>query len=137
MAATVKAKSFSTLSRPGAEQVLQGDSRFHRDWGVAFCETDGSGEADGEHWTLLGSHEWVLALQATGRPLAREEKDEAVPVGGLDTTIIEQAAAEWRPEDFRPQWLIRGWPADWADNPLEVFAWPSREAREAIEGPDE
>jgi hypothetical protein len=133
MAATVTAKSFTTLSRSGAEQTLQGDARFHRDWGVAFCETDGSDHSNGEHWTLLGSHEWVLRLQARGRT-TDDATDEAQPVGGLETAIVEQeVAAELRPEDFRAEWLIRGWPADWADRPLEVYAWPSPEATEAIE----
>ena len=47
-------------------------------------------------------------------------------------------AAETFPELQRfPEWLVRGWPDDWAGKPLELFAWPSREAKEAIEGRDE
>ena len=80
----------------------------------------------------------MLRLQATGQQSTRESNDEAKPISGRQIATIEEAAdAEWRVEDFRPEWLVRGWPDDWAGKPLELFAWPSREAKEAIEGRDE
>jgi hypothetical protein len=136
---TLRAQSFAVLTRSLTEQWFRGDSRLHRDWGAAFCLSRETERED--HWTLLGDHAWVKTLMAAGQPpTPAEAADEShSPLEGVSTppTMIDHdLVAEWPTADFRPGWVIRGWPADWSVGPLDIFPWPSPQAAAAIGGGD-
>jgi hypothetical protein len=123
----LRMREYATLSLEEARQVFGGQAELHRAWGLLYCDDE-----DGEHWTLLGSHSWVQSLRTRARPLSAEAIAAVPPSpsgarpAGLGVDMSPPVAAEWPPEEFGAEFVIRGWSDEWpALGRIEVVPYAS------------
>ena len=121
----LSAREYATFTAKEARKVFQGQEVLHKPWGMLFCD-----DANGAHWTLLGSRPWVDSLREQAEPGSAEtianipESPSGIPPSGDGVNMDPDgaAAAEWPLEEFRARWVIRGWPDEWEQaGRAEVF----------------
>lgn len=81
------AREYATIERNAIPEFPEEISR--RRWGCLHSD-----DQNGEHWTILGDYEYVIALQQVPQTSSAQMDD-------------------FPPDEFRPQWFLQGWPDEW------------------------
>jgi hypothetical protein len=94
-----------------------------RAWGMLFCADE-----RGAQWTVLGDPAFVEPLRVAQRPLPegvlrRAQPPSPSPAPPSGKGLTGELVGEFPVDEFRPQWLVRGWADEWSGlGRIEV--WP-------------
>jgi hypothetical protein len=116
-------KEYSTFSSGAARKIFRGAPGLQRAWGALHCH-----DADGKRFTLLGDFGWVKSLEAQAEPMTDEVMAEAEPPrggapppSGLGVRWSPSLSSEWPIEEFKPAWVVFGWPDEWPANGIHLL----------------
>lgn len=119
----LETREYATISVKDSREVFA-DKRLWGKWGALYVE-----DARGRSWTVLGDHAFCRALRAIEKPsdvFVRGRIPGPLDHISLpsDRGVAGAVLAEFPIDEFRPVWIIAGWPDEWRGlGRIEALAW--------------